>query len=151
MSRRAFTLLEVLVALAILGLGITSALTLMGTSSRAAVRARDVTEATFVAEEVMEELCTLNESELRAKARETGDWADLERRAQQRREGHSSALERPPEPDRYAYAVQVVADRNEPGLYRVDVEVTWPGSGETGLQLTTLRRFPAPETGGMPQ
>jgi type II secretion system protein I len=138
---RGFTLLEVLLALAIMGLGITSILRLMGTSTRAATRTQAMTQALFVAEELMEELSTLNESELRARGGESGDYADLERRALQRRERGPSALETPPEPGRYTYAVQVAPDPNEPGVYRVDLNVTWPEANGTGIELTTLRRF----------
>jgi type II secretion system protein I len=138
---RGFTLLEVLVALAILSVGIASVLRLMGSSARAATRTQAMTRALFVAEELMEELSTLNESQLQARSGESGDFADHERRAMSRRERGPSALEALPEPGRYAYAVQVAQDPNEPGLYRVNLDVTWPESGGTRIELTTLRRF----------
>jgi general secretion pathway protein I len=138
---RGFTLLEVLVALAILSVGIASVLRLMASSARAATRAQGMTQALFVAEELMEELSTLNESELQARSGESGDVADHERRLMARRERGPSALERPTEPGRYAYAVQVAPDPNEPGLYRVNLDVTDPQAGGTRIELTTLRRF----------
>jgi general secretion pathway protein I len=136
-----FTLLEVLVALAILGLGISSVLRLMGTSARAATRTQAMTQALFVAEELMEELSTLNESELRARGGESGDYAEHERRAMQHRENGASVLEMPLAPGRYSYAVEVAEDPNEPGLYRVNLDVNWPEANGTQVEFTTLRRF----------
>ncbi len=148
---RGFTLLEVLVALAIMGLGIASVLRLMGTSARAATRTQAMTQALFVAEELMEELSTVNESELRARGGESGDYADHERRAMQRREHGPSALETRPPPGRYTYAVEVTPDPNEPGLYRVNLDVTWPEASGTRIELTTLRRFAQLEAMGAVQ
>jgi type II secretion system protein I len=140
-SRHGFTLLEVLVALAILGVSIASVLRLMGVSARAATRTEAVTRALFVAEELMEELSTLNEAELRARSGVTGDYADLERRLIQRRERGVSSQEAIPPTGRYTYAVAVAADPNEPGLYRVQLDVSWPEARGASIELSTLRRF----------
>jgi type II secretion system protein I len=145
---RGFTLLEVLVALAILGVSIASVLRLIGVSARAATRTEAMTRALFVAEELMEELSTLNESELRARGGVTADYAEHERRMIQRREGGTSTLESPPTPGRYSYAVAVMADPNEPGLYRVHLDVIWPEARGTRVELSTMRRFPQLEGQG---
>lgn len=139
---RGFTLLETLVALAILGLGVTAVLELIGASSRAAARTQATTEAVFVAQDIMEELETLNEADLRDRRGEAGLYADLERRRTRMR-APRLALAESPVATRYTYALNVDPEPVQPGLYRVDVEVRWPGGGR--LELTTLRRFRPPE------
>ena len=137
--RGGFTLLETLVALAILGLGVTSMLQLMGTSSRNAARASATTTAVFAAEELMEELSTLGESELRQRSGEAGDWAARARASESRRLRLSR--ERGAGAVAYTYAVRVAPVRSEVGLYRVDVAVAWPDPGRGRVELTTLHRF----------
>jgi prepilin-type N-terminal cleavage/methylation domain-containing protein len=145
-SGRGFTLLETLVAIAILGMGIASVMQVIGASARAADRTQAVTRGVFVAEELMEELTTLNESALRDRARETGDYAEHEARAEQRREGRPPDAGRAGGATRYRYAISVTPERAEAGLYRVDVEVTWPEARSGSVQLSTLRRFPTQDT-----
>jgi type II secretion system protein I len=139
-----FTLLEVLVAVAILGLGVTSVLELIGASARAAARTRAMTGALFVAEELMEEMASLSESELRARGREAGDYAERAARlaGRSRLLGVRSPAEEGP---RYAYDLEVTPDGVDPGLYRLDVSVAWPDPGGGRVELTTLRRFASPE------
>lgn len=138
---RGFTLLETLVAMAILGLAITSVLQLMGASSRTAARTQAMTEAVFAAEQLMEEMATLDETRLRAASGETGDFAQREqRRAGGSRQRRASA-DLWGRGRRYSYALRVTPEPVEPGLYRVDVEVEWPNPSRGRVALTTLRRF----------
>jgi type II secretion system protein I len=143
--RSGFTLLEVLVALAILGIAIASVLQLMGGSARAAERTRTTTEAVFAAVDLMEEMYALSESALRTRAGESGDYAEHERRLGRMREGGGMAVARGPEPRPFTYALNVVADHQQAGAYRVTVRVAWPGARGTAVELATLRRFPEPE------
>lgn len=142
-SARGFTLLETLVAIAILGVGITSVLQLMGASARTAVRTQTMTEAVFVAQELMEEMLTLDESGLRARGQESGDYAEHERRIAKRGLSFDVPAGRSP---RYEYTLRTTPDRGEAGLYHLEVEVAWPEPGGGRISVATLRRFVPDET-----
>jgi prepilin-type N-terminal cleavage/methylation domain-containing protein len=143
--RRGFTLLETLVAVAILGLGITSILQLVGASARAASRVQVTTGALFAAEELMEESLSLDKTRLLALSGERGRYAArLERLASSGSGSHSGIRGQDPAaipPDAYAYALRVTPERSEPEVYQITVKVSWeqPTPGE--FELTTLRRF----------
>ena len=139
-SRRGFTLLETLVALAIVGLAVAAVLQVLGASARSAERARTTTEALFVAEDLMEEMVSLDESELRARAGDSGELSERRTPLARLRPGVSH-LSGPAPQTRYSYAVNVTPERDDPGVYRVDVEVGWREPRPGRLELTTLRRF----------
>lgn len=131
-------------AVAILGLGITSVLQLMGTAARNAARAQATTTAAFVAEELMEELLALDEAGLLDRQRESGTYAEREHgRAPARVRAASSGRDgggAQPAP-RLLYAVSVAREPRDAGLYRVDLEVTWRDPAPGRLALTTYRQF----------
>lgn len=138
-----FTLLETLVALVILALGVTGVLQLLGGSARSAVRVRTATEATFVAEAMMEEIIALDEETLLSRSRGAGRFAGLtlSTSGSGRRRSWPGAADSEGADSDYAYALSVTPDRVQPGLYRVDLEVTWERPAPGRLELTTLRHY----------
>ncbi|MBA2563949.1 MAG: prepilin-type N-terminal cleavage/methylation domain-containing protein [Gemmatimonadetes bacterium] len=135
---RGFTLLETLVAVAILGLGITSVLQLIGAAAANGSRAQVTTEALFAAEDLMEDLASLDESELRKRDRHQGSYDETLRTGPRaglvRREAQGGY-------PAFAYLLNVTGEHAEPGLYRVDVQVSWTNPRPGSIELTTLRRF----------
>lgn len=140
MTRRGFTLLEVLVALAILGLAVASVLELLGTSARNAARAQSTTRGLLVAEGLMEELLTLTEDELRDRDRQSG-----ERIVPDSREGAGLRTSGRERPVTYRWDVRVTGDRSESSMYRVELAVRWEEPASGVVELATLRRFPGAE------
>ena len=138
-GRAGFTLLETLVAVAILGLGIASVLGLFGLSSRNAARARAATEVVFTAETLMEEAVAMDEQSLRDLDREEGRCSQWPRRHRGR--GGAGAIVRPGEPD-CSYAFRVAAEPAEEGVYRVELRVTGASPQAAAVELATFRRFP---------
>jgi prepilin-type N-terminal cleavage/methylation domain-containing protein len=114
-----FTLLEVVVAITLLGLGLTAALELLGLGLRAGQASGDSTRAVILARRALDAV-TL---------RPLGPGSDVGA------EG------------RYRWTAEVAPHgetaegRVEPvSLYRVRVRVTWPGrNGERAFELVTLR------------
>ncbi|MFN2433039.1 MAG: prepilin-type N-terminal cleavage/methylation domain-containing protein [Gemmatimonadota bacterium] len=141
-----FTLLEVLVALAILGLGVTSVLQLLGASARNAARSQATTRALFTAEALMEQLAALDETQLRSRDRESGDLEEATRRGRWAGWARGSRRAAPlSDGSAYGYALRVTREPDQPSLYRVDLQLAWDGPATGRVDLTTLRRFPSAE------
>jgi prepilin-type N-terminal cleavage/methylation domain-containing protein len=138
-GRAGFTLLETLVAVAILGLGIASVLGLFGLSSRNAARARAATEVVFTAEALLEEAVAMDEPSLRDLDRAEGRCSQWPRRHAGR--GGAGTLVRPGDPD-CSYAFRVAAEPAEEGVYRVELRVTGASPQAAAVELATFRRFP---------
>src|SRR5574337_1154329 len=117
-SPSGFTLLEVIVALAILGLGFALAMELLATGIRSAKASEDYTQAVLLARQKMAEIAvTQNQAG-------SADWGEF---------GGGF---------RWASEVQPLEQPEElPGrLYSVRVRVTWLGRrGEKSVDLQTLR------------
>ncbi len=113
-----FTLLEVILALAILGIAFTLAMELLATGVRSAKASRDYTQAVLLARQKMAEIAVTPNLEESADGGEFGGgfrWV-------------SGIRPLPQEEDLPAQ------------LYQVWVRVTWPGRrGEKSLDLYTLR------------
>ena len=113
-----FTLLEVIIALAILGIGFALAMELLAAGVRSAKASEDYTQAVLLARQKMAEIAVTRNLEGSADAGEFGGgfrWA-------------SEIQPRPQEEDLPAQ------------LYQVWVRVTWPSRrGEKALALYTLR------------
>ena len=115
---RGFTLLEVIVALAIMGIGFALAMELLATGSRSAKVAEDYTLAVLLARQKMAEVLVSQSLEESAGQGEFG-------------EGLSWASEIQPLPQAEELPAQ---------LYQVRVRVAWPGRrGEKSMDLYTLR------------
>ncbi len=114
-----FTLIEIIVALAILGVSFALAMELLGTGVRSAKASQDYTNAALLARQKMAEIAVT--SSLTAAAG-SGDFGG----------GF-----------RWASEVRAVADQRDElpaRLYQVRVRVTWPArAGEKSLDLYTLR------------
>lgn len=136
-GRDGFTLLEVLVAVAILGLGIASVLGLFGLSSRNAARARAATELVFTAEAILEEAVAMDETSLRDLDREEGRCSEWPRRARGRATGPMAAQD-----DGCRYEFRVRAQPGEETVYEVELHVTGGASPAPAIELATFRRFP---------
>jgi general secretion pathway protein I len=113
-----FTLLEVIVALAILGVGFALAIELLATGVRSAKASGDYTQAVLLARQKMAEIAATPSLEGLASAGEFGG-------------GFRWASEVHPLPQEEDLAAQ---------LYQVRVRIAWPGRrGEKSLDLYTLR------------
>jgi len=114
-----FTLLEIIVALAILGVAFALAMELLGTGVRSAKASQDYTHAALLARQKMAEIAVTSSL---TTAADGGDFGG----------GF-----------RWASDVRPVADQDEDRparLYQVRVRVTWPArAGEKSLDLYTLR------------
>jgi general secretion pathway protein I len=123
-----FTLLEVLVALAILGLAVTTAIQLFAGGLRLLKQAGDHQRATLIADQKARELSILEEG------RETG-------------------TEGPFAWERKTMVADVPAELTTAGsqpyhLYSVTVRVSW-GGGSRAVDLVTLRTAPEPVPGAL--
>ncbi len=131
-ARRGFTLLEVIVSLAVLSIGLVAVLEAYGAAARVSLQDEFITTATFLAAGKMEEV--LKEPYIAA-ASDEGDFGEEF-------------------PD-FTWTVDA-ADSEIEGLLTVTVRVEWEGpTGEDYLELTSaaISRQP-PENGaggGMPQ
>lgn len=117
-SERGFTLLEVIVALAILGIGFALAMELLATGVRSAKASEDYTQAVLLARQKMAEVAVTRNL---AGSADTGEF-----------DGGF----------RWTSEVQPLAQEEElPGrLYSVRVRVSWLGRrGEKSVDLQTLR------------
>ncbi|MDD3643818.1 MAG: type II secretion system protein [Candidatus Krumholzibacteria bacterium] len=118
-SNKGLSLVEIMIAILIFGIGITAAIRTLPVSNRATTRARNLTLATNLAQQKIEELMNLP----------TND-ADLT----------GGAHNDPDNPvDRIFTRTWVVAD-NSPivDMKRVDVTVVWTADGsDNGVSLTT--------------
>jgi general secretion pathway protein I len=114
-----FTLLEIIVALAILGVAFALAMELLGTGVRSAKASQDYTNASLLARQKMAEISVTASL---AAAADSGDFGG----------GF-----------RWASEVRPVAGQDDElpaRLYQVRVRVTWPSrTGEKSLDLYTLR------------
>lgn len=121
MRKNGFTLIEITIALLVLAVGLVGLLSLFPVGFDASRRAADVTVATFLAQEKLEE----------AKRLGFDNYASLA----------SVAITPFPAPyDRFSYTITVV--QNPPpmtGLKEVQVAVSWPagGGGTRSIDLKT--------------
>jgi general secretion pathway protein I len=120
-----FTLLEVLVALAITGLAVGAAFQIFGTMFQGQARAERVTTALLIAESKLSEVGTVIPLKLGS---ETGRTA----------EGYSWRTEvRDPE------GIDAKETEQAPiRAFEVGVTVSWPGAGSDGISLSTLKLRP---------
>ena len=117
-SEHGFTLLEVIIALAILGLTFAFAMELLATGVRSAKTSEDYIQAALLGRQKMAQIALTPSSEGGA------DWGELGRGF------------------RWASEVQPLPQEEElpARLYQVQVRVTWPGRrGEKSLDLYTVR------------
>jgi general secretion pathway protein I len=115
---RGFTLLEVIVALAILAVGFALAMELLANGVRSAKASEDYTQAVLLAQQKMAEIAVTRDLAGRSDAGEFGGGF------------------------RWIAEVQPIEQEETlPGrLYNVRVRVTWPGRrGEKSIDLQTLR------------
>ena len=144
--RNGFTLLETLVAVAILGLGTASILGLFGLSSRNAARARAATDVVFTAETILEEAIAMDEESFRDLDREEGRCSQWPRR---RRGGGAPGAISGTGGDDCAYAFRVRSEPGEEGVYRVELRVSSRTTPPGAIELATFRRFPLEPRGEM--
>ena len=126
-ARRGVSLLEAVAALAIVGATSASVLAVTGAGVRTAERARRALEATALAQEALARITLLSEASLRALPDSVG----------------AGTFATPF--DEYAWQAAVRPDATIPGLYRVEVAVTWDGG--TQPLNTALYRRPASAPG----
>ena len=119
--RRGVTLFEAVAAMAIVGIVAVAALETAGAQMRAAERARRVVEASALAQQRLDWLDFMNETNLRA----LPDTV---------REGKFDA----PLAE-YAWTTSATPVSTQPGVYDVSVTVTWPGDAFT-LRTYAYRR-----------
>lgn len=118
-SESGFTLLEIIIALVILGIGFALAMELLATGVRSAKASEDYTQAILLARQKMAEIAATRNLEGSADAGEFGG-------------GFRWASEIQPLPQEEDMPVQ---------LYQVRVRIAWPGrrGGEKSLDLYSLR------------